>query len=55
MDRVGKDGVVTVEEGKSLNTEVDLVEVCSLTRVIVRLTSLRMPKLWSACSKIHLS
>jgi chaperonin GroEL len=26
MDRVGKDGVVTVEEGKSLNTEVDLVE-----------------------------
>src|SRR5689334_11907196 len=26
MDKVGKDGVITVEEGKSLETEVDLVE-----------------------------
>jgi chaperonin GroEL len=26
MDKVGKDGVITVEEGKSLNTEVQLVE-----------------------------
>lgn len=26
MDRVGKDGVVTVEEGKSIETSVDLVE-----------------------------
>ena len=26
MDRVGKDGVITVEEGKSLETEVDVVE-----------------------------
>jgi chaperonin GroEL len=26
MDKVGKDGVITVEEGKSLNTEVTLVE-----------------------------
>ncbi len=26
MDRVGKDGVITVEEGKSLDTTVDLVE-----------------------------
>jgi len=26
MDKVGKDGVITVEEGKSLQTEVDLVE-----------------------------
>src|ERR1043165_2649325 len=26
MDKVGKDGVITVEEGKSLNTEVELVE-----------------------------
>src|SRR4028119_1193725 len=26
MDKVGKDGVITVEEGKSLNTEVVLVE-----------------------------
>jgi chaperonin GroEL len=26
MDKVGKDGVITVEEGKSLETDVDLVE-----------------------------
>jgi chaperonin GroEL len=26
MDKVGKDGVITVEEGKSLETEVELVE-----------------------------
>src|SRR5947207_779689 len=26
MDKVGKDGVITVEEGKSLDTKVDLVE-----------------------------
>ncbi|MCW5765738.1 MAG: chaperonin GroEL [Phycisphaeraceae bacterium] len=26
MDKVGKDGVITVEEGKSLTTEVDLLE-----------------------------
>ena len=26
MDRVGKDGVITVEEGKSLDTEVELLE-----------------------------
>ncbi len=26
MDKVGKDGVITVEEGKSLETELDLVE-----------------------------
>src|SRR6185295_3290438 len=25
MEKVGKDGVITVEEGKSLNTEVELV------------------------------
>ncbi len=26
MDKVGKDGVITVEEGKSLDTNVELVE-----------------------------
>ena len=26
MDKVGKDGVITVEEGSSLETEVELVE-----------------------------
>jgi chaperonin GroEL len=26
MEKVGKDGVITVEEGKSLDTSVDVVE-----------------------------
>jgi chaperonin GroEL len=26
MDKVGKDGVITVEEGKSLETQINLVE-----------------------------
>ena len=30
MEKVGKDGVITVDEGKSLNTEVEWVEGCLL-------------------------
>ena len=26
MDKVGKEGVITVEDGKSLNSELDVVE-----------------------------
>ena len=32
MDKVGKDGVITVEESKSLNTEMDLVEGMQIDR-----------------------
>src|SRR5437762_12563793 len=32
FDKVGKDGVITVEEGKSLNTEIDVVEGMQLDR-----------------------
>jgi chaperonin GroEL len=32
MDKVGKDGVITVEEGKSLETDVDSSRACSSTR-----------------------
>lgn len=32
MDKVGKDGVVTVEEGKTLKTELDFVEGMSIDR-----------------------
>ena len=39
MEKVGKDGVVTVEEGKSLETTLDLLKVCVLTKVINHLTS----------------
>ena len=31
MDKVGNEGVITVEEAKSLETELDIVEACSST------------------------
>jgi chaperonin GroEL len=31
MDKVGKEGVITVEDGKGLENELDLVEACSST------------------------
>ena len=32
MDKVGKDGVITVEESKSLTTELEVVEGMQLDR-----------------------
>ena len=34
MEKVGKDGVITVEEGKTAETSMDVVEGCSLTVAI---------------------
>ena len=34
MDKVGRDGVITVEESKSMETNLEVVDVCSLTGVI---------------------
>jgi len=39
MDKVGKDGVITVEESKTMQFETEFVKVCSLIVVIFRLTS----------------
>jgi len=39
MDKVGKDGVVTVEEGQSLGLEKEYTEGCSSTAAISRPTS----------------
>ena len=46
MEKVGKDGVITVEEGKSLETTVDWVEGCSSTRVISRPTLSPTSRKW---------
>ena len=51
MDKVGKDGVITVEEAKTTATTLDVVEGCSSTRVISPLTSSRTPSAWKSCSK----
>ena len=34
IDKVGKDGVVTVEESQSFGVESEFVEGCSLTRAM---------------------
>ena len=43
MDKVGKDGTITVEEAKSIETTLDVVEGCSSTRATCRPTS---PPTW---------
>jgi chaperonin GroEL len=43
MKKVGNEGVITVEEAKSLETELEVVEVCSSTAATSRLTSLPTP------------
>ena len=52
MDKVGKDGVITVEEAKSLETTLEFVEGCSLTAVTSPPTSSPTPTGWSALSRI---
>ena len=51
MDKVGKDGVITVEEGKSLETDVELVEGMQFDKGYLSPTSSPTPRTWNACSK----
>jgi len=43
MEKVGKDGVITVEEGKTTETTLELVEACSSTRATSRPISSTQP------------
>ncbi|KZR98701.1 putative Chaperonin complex component [Daphnia magna] len=49
MDKVGKEGVITVEDGKSLNNELDVVKACSSTAATCRPTSSTTPKSKPRC------
>jgi hypothetical protein len=51
MDKVGKDGVITVEEGKSLDTEVEWSKACSSTRATSPPLRHQHPIHGSACWK----
>jgi len=50
MDKVGKDGVITVEESKGLEFETEYVEACSSTEVTSRPTSSPIPSTWKPSS-----
>jgi len=47
MDRVGRDGVITVEEAKGMENELDVVEGMQFDRGYLSLTSLQMLKKWN--------
>jgi chaperonin GroEL len=51
MQKVGNEGVITVEEAKSLETELDVVEGMQFDRVTSRLTSSPMRTRCSASSR----
>lgn len=44
MEKVGRNGVITVEEGQALQNELSVVEVCNLIAVTFPLTSSTNPK-----------
>ena len=51
MKKVGKDGVITVEESKSMTTELETVEACSSTAATSHRTLSPTPSAWSASSR----
>ena len=51
MAKVGNEGVITVEEAKSLETELDIVESCSSIAATSRPTSSPTPRRWWQSSK----
>ena len=51
MKKVGKDGVITVQESKTMDTELRPLKACSSTAVISRPTSSAIRSAWNACSR----
>jgi chaperonin GroEL len=51
MEKVGKDGVITVEEGKSLETTLESSRACSSTAATSRPTSSPTPSAWKSSSR----
>ena len=55
MDKVGKDGVITVEEGKTTQTTTSSSRACSSTAATSRRTSSPIRRRWSASWKTRTS
>ena len=54
MDKVGDEGVITVEESKTTETSSRSSKACSSTADSSRPTSSPIPKRWKPCSRIAL-
>ena len=55
FDKVGKDGVITVDESQTMGTELEFTRACSSTRVTSRRTSLPIRSGWRPSSTIPTS
>ena len=55
MEKVGKDGIITVEESKTMKTELNIGKVCSLTAVTARLIWQQTSTKWLQTLIIRLS
>ena len=51
MDKVGKDGVITIEESKGTDTKSKWSKGCSLTKATSAPTSSPIPSAWKPCSR----
>jgi len=51
MKKVGKDGVITVEESRTMDTTLEVVEGMQFDRATSPPTSSQIRNVWNACSK----
>ncbi len=51
MDKVGKEGVITVEESNTFGLELELTEGMRFDKGYIRRTSSPTPSAWRPCSR----